>query len=158
MRNEFASVSDPNAFVSDPGSDIKTVYSTKVQDDGTILLIPSAKENVKDKINSYVDQTDISYIIRQLQLGDTSVLNPNKGVYGDFTQTPTNLREAMQTMIDGERAFYELPLDTRQKFDNNFRKWLVSAGSADWFNKMGQPAPVPEVIEKENKENNDQKH
>lgn len=158
MRNEFAFVSDPNAFVSDPGSDTKTVYTTKVQEDGTILLIPAGKENVKEKINSFVDQTDIAYIIRQLQLGDTSVINPSKAMYGDFTQSPANLREAMQTMIDGERAFYELPLDTRQKFDNDFRKWLVSAGSADWFTKMGQTPPTPEVIEKENTENNDEKH
>lgn len=158
MRNEKACVCDPNKFVSCPGSDTKTVYTTKVQDDGTILLIPSGKENIKEKINSYVDQTDIAYIIRQLQLGDTSVINPSKAMYGDFTETPTDLRHAMQIMIDGEKAFYDLPLDTRQKFDNDFRKWLVSAGSPDWLTKMGQPITEPDVIEKEVNKEDDEKH
>lgn len=150
MRNENAKVSNPSDFVTCPGSDVKITYSSKVLDDGSILLTPSGKENVKEYINSFVDQTDIAYIIRQLQLGDTSVLNSRTPMYDDFTGAPKDLRQAMQIMLDGERAFYDLPLDTRQKFDNDFRKWLVSVGTDDWALKMfGEKVAVADQETKE---------
>lgn len=149
MRNLKASVPDCNSFVTHPGSDVKVVYSTKVHDDGTIILTPKETYDIQEKIQSYVDQTDISYIIQQLSIGNTTVLNPRTPMYDDFTNAPSDLREAMQTIMDGEKAFYDLPLDTRQKFDNDYRKWLVSAGTDDWLAKMfpdeskGQDSPAP---------------
>lgn len=157
MRNEKARVSDPKDFVTNPGNDEKVIYSSKVLDDGSIILTPSGKQNVKEYINSFVDQTDIAYIIRQLQLGDTSVLNSRTPMYDDFTGAPKDLRQAMQIMLDGERAFYDLPLDTRQKFDNDFRKWLVSAGSDDWAVKMFGEKVVAGVADQETKDSEGEK-
>lgn len=136
MRNEKARVPDPNSFVTSPGETERVVYTSKVQEDGTILLTPCGKENIKEYINSYVDQTDIHYIMQQLSMGNVSVLSNKSPMYGDFTEAPKDLRHAMQIMIDGEKAFYDLPLDTRQKFNNDYRQWLVSAGSEDWLKKM----------------------
>lgn len=127
MRNKNACVSDPNSFVTSAGDEFHVIYNAKLLDDGTIKLIESDKEDIQAKIDSFRDQTDMAYILRQLQLGDTSVLTSKQPMYGDFTAMPKNMLEAMQIMIDGEKAFYDLDLDTRQKFDNNFRKWMIDA-------------------------------
>ena len=58
MRNKNAKLTNPNDFVSDPGSPIRTFYSGKVLPDGSIQVVESGKENIQDKIESFRDQTD----------------------------------------------------------------------------------------------------
>lgn len=150
MRNPNAKVSDPNEFCSCPGEKMHNIYSAKLMEDGTILLKKTDEEDIQAKIDSYRDQTDMAYVLRQLMLGDTSVLTQKEPMYGDFTQMPKNMMEAMQLMIDGEKAFYELDLETRQKFDNNFRQWMIDAGSPEWCKKMNiqsAPDPAPDPVE-----------
>lgn len=145
MRNLNARVSDPNEFTTCPGEKMHPIFSAKLMDDGTILLKKTDEEDIQAKIDSYRDQTDMAYVLRQLMLGDTSVLTQKEPMYGDFTQMPKNMMEAMQLMIDGEKAFYELDLETRQRFDNNFRQWIIDAGSPEWCKKMNlnvDPAPA----------------
>lgn len=135
MRNNKAAVSDPNQFYTSPGSEDHVIYSPRVNPDGTVSLFESGRESIKERINSFREQTDIAYILKRLQLGDTSVLRSD-GAYGDFTQMPKTFAEALQLQIDGEKKFMQLPLDVRNEFDNDFRKWFASAGSEDWLNKM----------------------
>lgn len=150
MRNNNAKVSDPNEFVTCNGSDVHITYSPKVLDNGVIKLVPSGKENIQEKINSFRDQCDISYILKRLQLGDTSVLNNKVPNYGDFTSAPKSYAEALQCVIDAEKKFYDLPLDTRNLFDNDYRQWFATAGSPDWLDKMGvKPAVDVKPDEKE---------
>lgn len=137
MRNEKARVSRPNDFVSCSGSPIHEIRSPKMSSDGSLQLVISGKENIQDKINSYVPSTDFAYILNQLSFGDQSVISQGQMFYGDFTQVPKTMADAMQLQLDAEAAFYKLPLDLRNQFDNDVRRWLASAGSADWLLKMG---------------------
>lgn len=152
MRNEKACIPDPNKFVTNSGETERVVYTSKVMENGTILLTPCGKENIKEYINSFVDQTDINYIVQQLSMGNVSVLNNRSPMYGDFTEAPKDLRHAMQIMMDGEKAFYQLPLDVRQKFNNDFRQWLVTAGSESWLKNMGSSASDPEQVKEKTNE------
>lgn len=145
MRNPKAKVSDPNKFFTSHGSRYHNLYSSKVCPDGTIKLMPAGKEDIQAIINSYKDSTDIAYILSELSRGNTEVLNRGNAMYGDFTDAPKSLAEALQIMIDGEAAFNKLPLDVRQSFDNNFRNWLFTNGSDDWNSKMSK---IIEKIEK----------
>lgn len=151
MRNPKAKVTDPNKFVTCSGDTVKIEYSAKILENGNILLKESGKTDIKAMINSFREQTDMAFILKQLMLGDTSVLRDG-AMYGDFTVMPNNMIDAMQLMLDGERAFYELDLETRQKFDNNYRNWLINAGSEEWMKKMNidlAPDPAPAVEESE---------
>lgn len=150
MRNKNAKVSNTDEFVTCSGSKVHITYSPKVLDNGIIKLIPSGKENIQDKINSFRDSCDISFILRRLQMGDTSVLTDKVPNYGDFTSVPKSYAEALQYVIDAEKKFYDLPLDTRNLFDNDYRQWFATAGSPDWLNKMGiKKSNDVEVEEKE---------
>ena len=143
MRNPNSKVSDPNDFVTCPGSDEHILYSSKILPTGEIVLTPSGKESISEKINAQKEYTDINFIISRLTAGDTSVLRDG-AIYGDFYRAPKSLAEAMQLQIDGERKFYELPLKVREQFDNNYRKWLMQCGTDDWCAKMGIAAAVKE--------------
>lgn len=146
MRNPKAKVSDPNKFVSDPGSDEHILYSAKLLPNGEVRLTECGKESISEMINAQKEMTDIHYIIQRLEMGDDSVLRDG-AVYGDFTQTPKSLAEAMQLMMDGEKKFYELPLDVRQKFDNNYMQWLIEAGNESWMQKMDSVIKKEEKVE-----------
>lgn len=136
MRNPKAKVSNPNEFKTEPGSPEKQLYAAIVLKDGTIDIQPSGKENIQDKIESFRSQTDMSYILKQIALGNDDVLVRSIGQYGDFTEMPKTMAEAMQLQIDAEKEFYKLDLDTRNKFNNDFRNWLVTAGTPEWIEKM----------------------
>lgn len=136
MRNKNSKVSDPNSFVTCAGEIDRILYDAKVLPDGRIEIQPAGKENIQDKIESYRDQTDMSYIIKQIALGNNDVLVKSVGQYGDFTQMPKTMAEAMQLQIDAEKEFYKLSPEIRNRFENDFRQWLVSAGSPEWIEKM----------------------
>lgn len=143
---------------SDSGSPVKTVYSPVVKSDGSIDLQPSGKENTDDFIQSFAESTDMAFILAQLANGDTSVLNRGSPLFGDFTSMPKTFAELLQLHIDSDNAYDRLPVELKQKFDNDKNKFFASAGSKEWFEKLGvvpDPGAVQvtqDVIEKESKE------
>ena len=148
MRNKNAKVSDPNKFITDPGSDEHILYSSKILPNGEIHLTPCGSESISEKINSEKGYTDINYIVSRLQVGDSSMLRDG-GMYGDFTEAPKSLAEALQIRMDAEKAFYELPKETRALFNNNLNQWIIDAGTEDWCKKMNiikEPEDIKEEV------------
>lgn len=152
MRNKNARVPDPNKFVSCPGDKFHIEYRPVVNDDGTIKLVESGKMNIQEYIQSFKDSCDMNYIIKQLQLGNISVLNQKKVFYGDFTDAPSTMAEFQQRIIDGQNAFYSLPLEVRNKYDHDVMKFLADIGSDKWMNAMKDFIPVKDNIDVEVKE------
>lgn len=136
MRNKNAKVPDPHKIHSCPGSAEHVLYKGVVLKDGTIDLRKCGTENIKDKIQSFKELTDIEYIRKRLALGDVSVLNQVEAFYGDYSEVPTTKQEVLQMFIDGQKAFMSLDVDTRNKFDNDFNKWFAQAGTEEWFKRM----------------------
>lgn len=151
MRIKSAKVSDPNSFVTCAGSDKHVLYAARLNDRGEVILTENGYESISQKINAEAEFTDIAFIRQRLAMGDTSVLR-DEGVYMDVTKLPQTLQESLQIRLDQERAFNELPLEVRSKFNNNFNQWLMSSQSDEWFDKMGF-VKKDEVIEKETVEN-----
>lgn len=118
------------------GDEYHIVYSSVINEDGTIDLVPSARDSIQDYINSFVPQTDMSYILAQLKNGNTSVISRAPMMYGDFTDAPKSYAQALQMVIDGRATFDALPLSVRNKFDNSFEKWFATAGTQDWLSAM----------------------
>ena len=112
------------------------IYSARKLPNGEIKLFESDRVDIQEKINSYADQCDMSFIISRLSMGDTSVLNPNKPLYGDFTQFPKSFRGMYDLVHAAEAAFDALPPDTRKEFNYDVAKWFSEAGSPDWIKVM----------------------
>lgn len=136
MRNPKNKVNNPSDFVSNPGTRYHTEYSPRLSKSGVTELVPSGKVDIKQRINAYKECTDIAFMLRAMAAGDRSVLTGSVPVYGDFTRMPKTMVEAMQADLDAEKAFYQLPLDVRDAFGNNYRYWLSDIGSEDWKTKM----------------------
>ena len=141
MRNKHARVPDPNKFFTNPGSRFQVRYSSTVNKDGTISLTPCGKIDIQEFIESFRETTDLSYIMRELQRGNMSVLNQRQAFYGDFTSAPKDMMDFQQRVLDGQRAFYELPLEVREKYNNNMWLWMNDAGSEKWTDVMKEFLP-----------------
>lgn len=138
MRHKFARVPDDFSEFKSPSGDLfHDVLSPSFRADGTIELKVTDRVDIKKEINSHRDETDMAYILSRLMVGDDSVLNPRPPMYGDFTQLPTSYSDMLNMVLDGERYFDSLPLETRNKFDNDRGKWFATIGSSDWLENMG---------------------
>lgn len=136
-------------FISNPGNQFENLYSAKVQKDGSVLLEVTGQKDIRQEIDSWREHTDMSWILRQMANG---TYQPKvEGMYGDFTEMPETMAEAMQVMIDAESAFYKLDLETRNKFDNDYKKWLVMANQdVENFGKlMGFVNEVKEEVKED---------
>lgn len=137
MRNKNAKIIDPNKFETCPGDPIHVLYAPTVLSDGSVVLEDCGKENTDDMIQSYGSTSDINYIVSRLLEGDESVLAQKQALFGDFTQFPKTYAEVLQTVINSEKRFNSLSPEIKQKFDNDFGKWLATATTPDWIDKMG---------------------
>lgn len=145
MRNPNVKTKiDPNEFKSNPGDAVEIIYEPKVEKDGTITLQPVGEKDIQAYIESFRESTDISFIIARMKAGDTEAAHIVDGFYGDFTRMPTTNQEMLQMFINAENKFNTMPLEVRNQFDNDYKKWLVGAGSEEWLSKMASVLPPKE--------------
>lgn len=122
-------------FATPSGSPIKEVFIGKYEDDGKIHLTKTGEVNVYQEIQSYEMESDINVLLQRAQNGDLSVFR--SVVYGDTTTMPETPAEALNFVIQAERDFNRLPQEIKDKFKNNWRAFLATAGSDEWLEKMG---------------------
>lgn len=132
-------------FESPVGSPDRKTYSSKIHDDGSIELIESGKEDWYGYIQSFADEVDINTILRKAAMGDVSGLQKVQGFYADATTMPKSYSQLLQMVIDGERNFEQLPIEIRQKFDNDFYKFFSTMDTKEWFEKMKMTKKTEEV-------------
>lgn len=140
-----------NKIVSCPGCPIKEVYKPIVNRDGTITLVVDGHVNTDEEIQSYAESVDIDVIISRYMNGDIEALNKHIGTYGDFTQMPKTYAEVLQMQIDARNTFDSLPIEIKQKFNNDPNEFFAQSGQEEWYKKL-EPVLNLEKKEEEVKE------
>lgn len=123
---EFASCSGSRFYVEKHG---------EVQPNGLIKLIPDKEIDLQEQYNAEYPATTIDNI-----LANSSPLQSfaDDGMHGlDVTQLPTTFAEFLQMQIDRKRDFDRLPVEIKQKFNNDLNQYMATAGSQEWFDKLG---------------------
>ena len=128
-------------FACNPGSPLHVVYKPSVKKDGEILLEEAGVENTDEMIEAAADSCDIHHVIARYRGGDINALNVRDGMYGDFTEMPKTYAEMLQLQINAKEAFYAMSPDVRRKFDDDVNKFLASAGSDEWIEKLTPVQP-----------------
>lgn len=134
-------------FVSDPGSRYRPIYTSEIKDDGTIELVQTGVEDLQEIYNSQRDTCEVSVLVQKYLNGDESALQRGNPVFLDLLGAPQSLMEAYQLQHRAEQAFASLPVEIREKFDQDFGKFLAGAGTPEWFEALKLPEQKP--IEKE---------
>lgn len=133
-------------FRQNPGNSEHILYSPKLDDDGNIQLVEAGKEDIYAAIQSHKDSVDIHVLLARYRNGELDVLTKVQGAYGDFTEMPKTYAEVLNAMIAGENLFNSLPVETREKFDHSFEKFMLSMDNfSEFAEKMGFDVKAPEV-------------
>lgn len=138
MANNFISAYGPKPVIKTPvGSDIKPEfgYVKKIVDDfdnegkkagshEEIVFEQTGTSSISEYINSFTDTTDIKKIYERYQVGDVSVLTKRVGDFIDTLGCPDNLLDAKLMLMNGSKAFDELPASIKEKYDNDALKFV----------------------------------
>lgn len=139
MRNVHAGPPDYASIRSCPGSEYHVLREPRF--DGTKLsLVEVGREEIQPKIEAYAPYTDLVYMLSRLKVNDFSVLNQSSPMYGDFSELPDNPIDAFNLVHSAERRFAELPVEEKQKYNNDYRVWLSQLFTAD-----ASPAVVDDI-------------
>lgn len=123
---------------SECGSAIGKSYEYKIVE-GKKMLVPNGEVNRQDLIDSFALEGDVVYQIQRFLDGDTSVMNPSEGTYGDFTGFPKTYAELFQRVQDCKNVFDSMPADIKKEFDNSYERFWDEFGSKRFdevFNKF----------------------
>lgn len=116
-------------FDSPSGDRIQKLYETRF-DGSSLRLIESGSFDRQARIEAEAPFCDINYMLQRLSIGDHSVLNPDKPIYGDFSGLPSNPVDVINAMHTAESRFNQLSAEERKAFGNDYRVWLYSLMSS----------------------------
>ena len=129
------SLDESRKFVSCPGERFYVEKHGEVLPNGVIKLVPDKEIDLQEKYNAEYPATTIDNI-----LANSSPLQSfaDDGLSGiDATKLPSTFAEFLQLQIDRKREFDRLPVEVKQRFDNDLNKFMATAGTEEWFNKLG---------------------
>lgn len=129
------------------GSRVKKLYSGRYDANGRVVLEEKGTEDLYAYIQSFADSVDINVILARFCNGDTDALSRAQGFYGDVTDFPANMADALNRINQAEEMFKSLPLEVRQRFDCSFEQFLSQSGSDEWLSKMGFETSAPVEFE-----------
>ena len=118
------------------GEEDALIYSPSIDNEGRVTLEVTGKRNIRDFIDSFRDSCDINNIVARFNAGDSSALSRSQGAFFDATQLPHTYAEMLNTVINAEQTFNQLPLEVRERFENNYVKWISMMDDAEKFAVM----------------------
>lgn len=136
---------------SNGGSRIREIREPLLKD-GKISVEVVGKEDIQDYINSFADSVDIEKIVARAMNGEPELLDQRKGFYGDFTEYPKTYAEMLDRVIQAQNIFEKLPLEVRNRFNNDPAQFIAGMDEKDWFEKAGFVVKKEEVKESESNE------
>lgn len=126
----------PKKLPNEPGNIMEPQYKERYDENGNTYLEQVGEINTYEKIQSYKDEVDPMSILARYAAGDTTVM-ANPGWYIDTSKLPKNYIEWRNLMNEQKEKFDALPLEIRNKFNNNFDNWAATAGEKEWLENMG---------------------
>lgn len=149
--SRFKSGWKPKHTYSECGSPIVDDYLAETSRFGDVNLTKIGTSNLYERIQSYADSCDMALLISRYMQGDTTALNRVQALYGDFTDAPRSIADAISLFDRVSADFASLPVDIKEQFDNDPTKFISSLGSPEFAEKMAvlKPEPVAPVVSSE---------
>lgn len=140
----------PFSYKTESGSPMKNEYGYKRDNFGRKVLEKTGETNLYELIQLSLEDTKIENILARCAAGDTSMLHPTGGQYLDTTELPNNLIEAQQAIQQLENTWQDLPMDIKNKYNNDVEYFIGQSGKDEWLRDMGLlPAEAKAIAEME---------
>ena len=133
-------------FYSNPGCRKKPNYKAKKDEKGRIVVAETGTfDDIYTYIQSFADSVDINVLIAKFRAGDDTALNQRVGAYLDTTDIPNNYRDILNMKLETEQLFNSLPVDIKQKFNNNVDEFIMEVGKDGFTEKLNIAKKVEQV-------------
>lgn len=142
FRNKYERVT---AF-AESGSPIRTVKEAVYDKNKNITVKPKGEENFYAYINSFADSVDINVLLARFKAGDKEALLQRAGAYIDISSMPANINDFIELSRNAENLFSSLPVEVKEKFNNNVMEFISTVGDPEWIEKM---KTSPDAIQKQ---------
>ena len=93
----------------------------------------------------FADDCDINITVKRFMR--TGVMPPASGrtpITGDFTNIPDNLPDALSDAVRARQAFEQLPLEERNKWNNDSEAWAIAQVDKPVDKSDDTPADKPD--------------
>lgn len=134
-------------FNTCPGSKVHIRYEGQLQENGELKLIEVGRDDIQQMIEADRMKTELSVILDKFNAGDISVLHRYNPQYADVSGIPRSLIEAQNLLDSLKEDFNLLPIEIKNKFHNDYYKWIGSYGNSYWMSAMGI-SPIDQSSEK----------
>lgn len=144
----------PLRFMSEVGSPEVVTLKPVFDDRGVWHLVAVGRKDLYGEIQSHADSVDINILLQRFKNGDIDVFSRVQGIYGDFTDMPETMIDAVNRIEQGRLSFMALPAEVREYFGNSFETMLSAMGSTDFMDKMAEVFAPKDIthIEENNEE------
>lgn len=129
---KFRTKYDRNEVFTEPGSPIKNVYGAMYDKKHNLVVEKKGEENLYAYINSFADSVDINVLVTRFTNGDREALLQRAGAYIDISSMPTNLNDFISLSQSATALFDTLPVEVKNKFDNNVMEFVSMVGTKEW--------------------------
>lgn len=119
------------------GTAMQPTYSLSVDDDGVLSLSRSGQINLYDQIQASRMSVELKTILERYETDGVTPIDTKHGFFADVSRLPSSLAGFFDQIHNAEAAFNGLPVDIRAKFGHSLSQFVSSAGSTDWYNKLG---------------------
>lgn len=123
-------MSQINFVPSNPGTPTVPKYKSIVNPDGSITLVEDGVRYLQAEIQSYEEQCNVNNIMHRYAAGDVTALGAVQGTFADIFDIPKTRQEALQSIMDAEAAFAQLPDDVRQRFNGSWEQFYIAGPKA----------------------------
>lgn len=114
-------------------------YEYKVTDEGR-ELVKTGETDIYALIQSRLDETKIENIIKRATYDPNALGKQDwqaSETMTDISDAPTNYHEWYGRIKDAEAEFDKLPVEVKNKWENNVEKYIMTYGTEEWADKMG---------------------
>lgn len=138
--SEFRSAYNGQVRHTSPtGNGHEPEYEYKVTDEGR-ELVKTGETDVYALIQSRLDETKIENIIKRATYDPTALGNQGwqtSETMIDISDAPTNYHEWYGRIKDAEAEFDKLPIEVKNRWNNDVEKYIMAYGTEEWTDKMG---------------------
>ena len=129
------------------GSPIRVVREAVYDKRKNITVVEKGKENLYAYINSFADSVDINVLLARYRNGEKDALLQRAGAYIDISSMPANINEFIDLSRSAQNLFNSLPVETKEKFNNNVMEFISTVGDPEWIEKMNEsPSDIAKNI------------
>lgn len=127
---------DSIQFASQPGSYETPALEARLRPDGSYGIEQVGMVDTWNQIQACRASTDMSLILSRYMAGDTSALSRSQGFFGDVSEMPENMHEALSIMLRAQQDFDALPLEVRERFGMDVYRYISELGTPGFADKL----------------------